>query len=451
MTEPREQRALKILTSFFLLILVLIAVALFMQSTVTSSLNLTLEKSVARQAADISLMTEERFRRELAILQTASNLLAVSRDPSEEARTITSLRTMGTNVTVGLMSPTGKVLYGTLVSEKDFPRLVQAKSSGVTDYNAEKGLIFAVPVPGGRTLYRLYDNSVLIEQFGLPEVSAGSRLLIQDAAGNVAIPYKGYRTADQLLLSHPLIQNSIEKIHERLTSESAAAEYCDSEHGEFFICGARLPETNFTLVGYVPWASVGGDIAETYTLIIRTGSFLFLLLAGLSAYLLFRKSSPLTFENPIDLFPTGSRRRISRAKTAAPAGNDLLDVALGLNYSKGMEDLYWEMLDIFYGLTEETKKQLEEAFRKEDWEAYTTLVHSLRSSALSVGGRRLSEAAQALETAGHTLKRKDAEDTEKKAALAEIRTDHEALIRLYEETAEAAKETSDEHKASMEK
>ncbi|MBP5200512.1 MAG: Hpt domain-containing protein [Schwartzia sp.] len=445
MSELQEHRALKILASYFVLLLILISAALFMQSRVTNHLNGTLEKTVARQAADVSLLAEERFARELASLQTAASVLSSAQSEIEIRRVLNALHGTESGVIVGLLGPDGKPVYGAPLTEKEFPRLSQAKGSGVTDYHEGKGLLFAVPAQEGRVLYRLYDESVLIEQFGLPEVSTGSRMLIQDPGGKVVIPYKGYRTSDRLFLSHPVIQNRIAHIREKLQTEPAAAVYCSTEHGEFFICGARLPETNFAAVGYVPWAAVGSDIADLYTLIMRTGSFLFLLLAAAGAYLLFHKGrdSGSVSEEYDDPFPKGLP---FRAAPQEKKTSGLLDVALGLNYSKGMESLYWEMLDVFHDLSGETIDRLNEAFQKEDWTAYTALVHSLRSSALSVGGRTLSDAARALEDAGRILSDEAAEESEQKAALAEIRTDHDALISLYEKTSAAAKKAAADHR-----
>ena len=407
MSELQERRALKILASYFVLLLVLISAAFFMQSKVTNHLNGTLEKTVARQAADVSLLAEERFARELTSLQLAASILSQAQNDAERRRVLNALHGTESGVIVGLVGPDGKPVYGAPLSEKDFPRLSQAKGSGVTDYHEGKGLLFAVPAQEGRVLYRLYDESVLIEQFGLPEVSTGSRMLIQDPGGKVVIPYKGYKTSDRLLLSHPVIQNRIAQVWEKLKTEASVAFFCSTEHGDFFICGARLPATNFAAVGYVPWAAVGSDIADIYTLIMRTGSFLFLLLAAAGAYLLFHKgrdSAPISEEYD-DPFPKGLPRRVASQEKK---GNGLLDVALGLNYSKGMENLYWEMLDVFHDLAGETIERLNDAFQKEEWTAYTSLVHSLRSSALSVGGRTLSDAARALEDAGRILLNGDA-------------------------------------------
>ena len=55
-------------------------------------LNHTLEKTVARQAADLSLLAEERFRQEFESLALAAELLAASPNKIEEERIFYKVR-----------------------------------------------------------------------------------------------------------------------------------------------------------------------------------------------------------------------------------------------------------------------------------------------------------------------------------------------------------------------
>ncbi|MDE5820178.1 MAG: response regulator [Lachnospiraceae bacterium] len=86
-------------------------------------------------------------------------------------------------------------------------------------------------------------------------------------------------------------------------------------------------------------------------------------------------------------------------KTAVPE----LDVLLGLEYSIGDKKFYTEMLRMF---AEQSKiPMLNEHYGHADWGQYHTLVHALKSTALSIGLVRLSEQARQLE---YAAKRSDA-------------------------------------------
>jgi HPt (histidine-containing phosphotransfer) domain-containing protein len=110
----------------------------------------------------------------------------------------------------------------------------------------------------------------------------------------------------------------------------------------------------------------------------------------------------------------------------------LLDTELGLKYSGGMEDVYWELVEMFCMLKNEKTKGIRDAYEKADWTAYTTNVHGLKSTALSIGGRRLSEAAKELEMAGKRVIGKDAATADVEAALQFIREHHQATLALYD-------------------
>ena len=72
-----------------------------------------------------------------------------------------------------------------------------------------------------------------------------------------------------------------------------------------------------------------------------------------------------------------------------------------MQYSGDMEEMFKEFVKMFCQRKEETVEKICAAYDAEHWEDYTTFVHALKSTALSVGGRKLSEAAKALEMAGH--------------------------------------------------
>ena len=80
---------------------------------------------------------------------------------------------------------------------------------------------------------------------------------------------------------------------------------------------------------------------------------------------------------------------------------DQLDTDLGLYLCGDIED-YLDTLSIFADSISQKAEKIEKAYRKEDIETFTTLVHSLKSSARTVGATEVSELAKTLERAGKT-------------------------------------------------
>ncbi|MBR6013103.1 MAG: response regulator [Selenomonadaceae bacterium] len=110
-----------------------------------------------------------------------------------------------------------------------------------------------------------------------------------------------------------------------------------------------------------------------------------------------------------------------------------IDMELGMSYCGDMEDMYREFVKMFCDRKEEVTEKLNNAFKTENWKDYTTFIHALKSSSLSVGGKVLSEHAKSLEMAGHAYLGGD------ESQLDYIRENHEKAIKLYEEFIEEAK------------
>ena len=123
----------------------------------------------------------------------------------------------------------------------------------------------------------------------------------------------------------------------------------------------------------------------------------------------------------------------------APAkGQDLhIDEALGMQYSGDMEDMYREFLAMFCQRKGETQQKIRDAQAAEKWEDFTAFVHALKSTSLTVGGIRLSEAAKALEEAGQALL-DNPEAQEESLAYIQSHT-HETLT-LYDAFVEEARQ-----------
>lgn len=113
-----------------------------------------------------------------------------------------------------------------------------------------------------------------------------------------------------------------------------------------------------------------------------------------------------------------------------------INTELGLRYCCDNAKMYQEMLTMFADLWQNKKSKLEEAYQAGDWKNYMIYVHSLKSSALSVGGEKLSELARQHEMAAKAVL--NGEDTEKNLAF--IKEQQNTLFDMYYDTVNAARE-----------
>ena len=280
----------KMIFQFSTLIIALVTVGILMQNKVSEMLNITLEQTIAQQTADMSVVAEERFEQELAELRVAANFLAEHPSRENEINILNVLKKNDEKISVGLLRPKGQAIHGTSLTKADFQRLpMAARGNEVVDYGIGKGLLFAVPVMKNgmihSVIYRLYPENLLIDLFGLTRYNSESRILIQERNGQIIVPYKDYGTDDKTFFSDPTIINGFETIRTKLNDRRAASIYYEGPRGKYFLFGSDLLKTNCTMIGYVPWSAVAGNISHTNTMIFFLTSLILLLFLISSIYL----------------------------------------------------------------------------------------------------------------------------------------------------------------------
>ncbi len=99
-----------------------------------------------------------------------------------------------------------------------------------------------------------------------------------------------------------------------------------------------------------------------------------------------------------------------------------IDRDTAMLYCAGSEEIFREFLGMFCNLHDKKKEQIVKCYEEENWNDYGIELHSLKSTSLSIGGKRLSELALELEKAG------------KAGDAVFIRENHEEALVLYEST-----------------
>ena len=113
-----------------------------------------------------------------------------------------------------------------------------------------------------------------------------------------------------------------------------------------------------------------------------------------------------------------------------------LNTTLGLEYSAGMEDMYRSILEMFCNLKDDKQSKMNEYFENQDWNNYTTLIHALKSTSLSIGGEKCSELAKELERKGKILISATSSELDKHEAEEYIKAHHAEAMELYDNLVE---------------
>ena len=114
----------------------------------------------------------------------------------------------------------------------------------------------------------------------------------------------------------------------------------------------------------------------------------------------------------------------------------VFDSDIGKTYLGNDDELYEEILGMFCDMYDEKSEELEKFLSEENWAQYTVAIHALKSNALNIGGKKLSELCLKLEKAGKKIKA----DEETEENISFIKKNHSDMISLFRETVSLAKE-----------
>lgn len=121
-------------------------------------------------------------------------------------------------------------------------------------------------------------------------------------------------------------------------------------------------------------------------------------------------------------------------KETVPKSRALVDSRLGIRYCDGSEEVYREALQVFCEVEQEEAFKIEAAYEDKDWKNYSILVQGLKSAAVSVGAKQLSQEAAGLEKAAKELTREGA--PHKGELLAFIVEYHGKTMEMYKDCVE---------------
>lgn len=123
-------------------------------------------------------------------------------------------------------------------------------------------------------------------------------------------------------------------------------------------------------------------------------------------------------------------------QTDDSVGYAVFDTELGIKYCADSEEMYIEILNLFCDMKEEKQNELRKFVETEDWNNYTVSIHSLKSNALNIGGKKLSKLCLSLEKAGKAIKAGNSVQEN----IQYIKENHGDADRLLDETVKMAKE-----------
>ncbi|MBQ9135006.1 MAG: response regulator [Lachnospiraceae bacterium] len=271
---------------FFVVLLVLIGILL--ENRLEVLLNANVEDHVARQAATFAEAVNGNFENKLDELVWIADGLQANEDKIPAVLDFASGDAQN-GYTMGVLALGGGAVYGKELDFQTFPAIQEAfRGTPAVCYDKEKGLLFTVPIFSNSNvkyvLYRLYDNSVLPEEFGVSGYDEAGAAIVVDRE-EIVISSAGWNAEMQQELWDESRAEAFAKIDEKMNIATAAAVYEKYAGEENFLFVAEVGDTSMYLVGFVHKDVFADSISSVKNLVLWVFTLLALFFTISLAYM----------------------------------------------------------------------------------------------------------------------------------------------------------------------
>ncbi len=284
---------MKIVIGMFLFLLVLVLVGILMQFKMWELLNDYAQKQVGIQAEILASQAEQKFQAEFERMDVMAEHIQDkitsgsgrrSRVPKKEELSEIVKLDVKPKVSFGLLQLDGNAVYGKDLDFTEFSGIIESfrgKEAVCSGKNQE--LLFTVPVYNHQNvryvLYKKFDRSLLVEEFGVTCYRGAGRTLLAAKSGQIIVPYQ----QDQEMFVTEAMEDAIADIREKLNVSSSAASYCKAE--KQFLFAAELGSDFIFLFGAVPESAAAEGLSYIVTLVLWVFGLLLVLFAVGMLYL----------------------------------------------------------------------------------------------------------------------------------------------------------------------
>jgi len=266
---------------------ILALVGLLMRGKMQTLLHNHIEQQVAKQAATMAELVEEKLQTEITNLETIATYLQTEEEmlqgimemaQQEDSEAIWGILDIGRNA-----------VYGTSLQSTDFSGIQNSfRGNQAVSYKEGTGVLFTVPVYNNGNvkyvLYKLVEEALLYDKFGVLCYGGEGRALLADREGRILVP-DGNRKHETPFWQDPEAEEVFALISEKMNIASSAANYCDSEETAMYLFVAEVGELDLLLAGMVPEETAAEGVSYIITLVLWVFGLLLLLLAIGMAFL----------------------------------------------------------------------------------------------------------------------------------------------------------------------
>ncbi|MGN0161037.1 MAG: response regulator [Lachnospiraceae bacterium] len=289
MINKRLNGKSRIIVALMIVILIMSTVGGLMIFRLKSLLQSYVEKQVTEQAKALAAVSAEQF--ELEIENLENNAKKIPADVKPDAAILEIVIEEDADETMGLLCLDGTALAGETLSFSDFPGIQNAfRGNSSVCYKEGQGILFTTPVyDEGNvryTLYKQYDESVLLHKFGITCYEGQGEVAIIDNEGQVLVPFNDSKSLTAEFLDLEVVKTGLAELSEKMNVDTAATVYYKDGNGGHFLFISEVKQFGIYLVGTVPESVHKDGIATVTTLILWVFGLLILMFTVGMVYLL---------------------------------------------------------------------------------------------------------------------------------------------------------------------
>ena len=248
------KRNRKIIFGIGIFIVIFGIVGILMYNKMRTLLNYYVERQTAQQAELLAQTTEKQFAAELRQLTWTADYIQDHETQRQDI--VNTFVDNEEGILVGLLEMDGNAVCGETLDFLMFDGIRQSfRGEDAVSYSKEKGLLFTVPVYRGRNvryvLYKLYDEGLLYDKFGLSCYGGSGRTMIMDMQEQIVIS-GGDTDEDAVFFDTVQIYEGYLSMREQLQVLTSTSVHVKAGKENYFLFSAEVDNTDMILIGYVP-------------------------------------------------------------------------------------------------------------------------------------------------------------------------------------------------------
>ncbi len=251
-------------------------------SRINSQINKNIIENVSSRAQILSDSIDKLFSEEL------EKLMKISEIVQNEHNALKYISNED-GVSYGILKINGEATIGEALDFTEYPAIRNAfRGNPSVSASEDKSILFTVPIYNGQNvkyvLYEIYDSNVLAKKLDFNFCSNNVVAGIMNLNGDNVLCFKGGENLVESL-SEPAIKKAVEKVMKEINTSASSATGYRNKDGNKCLFVSEIGNSEFYLIGIVPFNQVGGEIYLVRTLVLWTFGLLCLLLVIITIYL----------------------------------------------------------------------------------------------------------------------------------------------------------------------